>query len=224
VGRDAARLADTVATIESAGGRVAPARVDLLDDAAPQAIVDLAVERFGGIDILASCAGIYESAGIGQADTDTLGVIDRQWALNARTPFRIAEAVLPHLREGSAMVFISSTMARFGIGWGAGYAMSKGALEAMMRVMAVELGPRGIRVNAISPGWVATPMNEQAREDPAVERFAVSATPIGRLADPEDIASVVVWLASDGAAYVHGAVLCAEGGYPALPMGLLENA
>lgn len=220
VGRDEARLADTVATIEAAGGQAVAARVDLVDDGAPAEIVQVAIDRFGGIDLLASCAGIYESAAIGDTENDTVASIDRQWQLNARAPFRLAEAVLPHLSRGSAIVFISSTMARFGIGWGIGYSMSKGALEAMMRVMAVELGPRGIRVNAISPGWVVTPMNEQAREDPALERFAVSVTPIGRMATPEEIASVVVWLASDAAAYVHGTVVCAEGGYPSLAMGL----
>jgi NAD(P)-dependent dehydrogenase (short-subunit alcohol dehydrogenase family) len=88
----------------------------------------------------------------------------------------------------------------------------------------VELGPRGIRVNAISPGWVVTPMNEQAREDPAIERFAIAATPVGRLGTPEELGAVVVFLASDSAAYVHGTVVCAEGGYPALPMSMLQGA
>jgi NAD(P)-dependent dehydrogenase (short-subunit alcohol dehydrogenase family) len=90
--------------------------------------------------------------------------------------------------------------------------------------MAVELGPRGIRVNAISPGWVITPMNEAARADPAIENFAIAATPMGRLGTVQDIASVVVYLASDAAAYVHGTVIHAEGGYPALPMSMLQNA
>jgi NAD(P)-dependent dehydrogenase (short-subunit alcohol dehydrogenase family) len=224
VGRDGPRLADTVATIEGAGGHAAAAQVDLLDDGAPAAIVDIALERFGGVDILASCAGIYESAAVGQQEADTLSVLDRQWELNARAPYRLAEAVIPHLRAGSAIVFFSSTMARFGIGYGAGYSMSKAAVEAMMRVMAVELGPRGVRVNAISPGWVITPMNEQARADPAIEAFAIAATPMGRLGTPEDLAAVVVFLASPAAAYVHGTVICAEGGYPALPMSMLQSA
>lgn len=224
VGRDRERLKDTIAEIASAGGAAAPARFDLLDEDAPPAVVDVALQRFGGIDILASCAGIYESAGVGQADVDTLAVVDRQWQLNTRTPYRMVEAVLPHLGDGSSITFISSTMARFGIGYGAGYSMSKGALEALMRVLAVELGPRGIRVNAISPGWVITPMNEKAREDPAIERFAVAATPVGRLGSPEELAAVVVFLASEAAAYIHGTVICAEGGYPSLPMSMLEAA
>jgi NAD(P)-dependent dehydrogenase (short-subunit alcohol dehydrogenase family) len=224
VGRHAGRLADTVAEIEAAGGRVAPAQFDLLDDDAPGAIAATALDAFGGVDVLASCAGIYDSALVGDPDVDGLDVIDRQWALNTRAPFRLSEAVLPHMGTGGSIVFLSSTMARFGIGYGAGYSMSKAGVEALMRVMAVELGPRGIRVNAISPGWVVTPMNEQARQDPAIERFAVAATPVGRLGTPEDLAAVVVFLASDAAAYVHGTVVCAEGGYPALPMSMLESA
>jgi NAD(P)-dependent dehydrogenase (short-subunit alcohol dehydrogenase family) len=224
VGRDADRLAETVAEIEAAGGRVVGARFDLLDDDAPAGIVAAAVDAFGRVDVLASCAGIYDSAMVGDPDLDGLAVIDRQWALNARAPFRLSEAALPHMGSGGSVVFLSSTMARFGIGYGAGYSMSKAGVEALMRVMAVELGPRGIRVNAISPGWVATPMNEQARQDPAIERFAIAATPMGRLGTPEDLAAVIVFLASDAAAYVHGTVICAEGGYPALPMSMLQSA
>jgi NAD(P)-dependent dehydrogenase (short-subunit alcohol dehydrogenase family) len=94
----------------------------------------------------------------------------------------------------------------------------------MVRVLAVELGPRQIRVNAISPGWIATPMSAEARADPAIENFAIAATPIGRIGDPDEVASVVVYLASDAAAYVHGTVIEVEGGYPALPMSMLLNA
>jgi NAD(P)-dependent dehydrogenase (short-subunit alcohol dehydrogenase family) len=224
VGRDAGRLAETVAEIEAAGGRVVPARFDLLHDDAPAGIVATAVEAFGHVDVLASCAGVYDSGMVGDPELDGVGIIDRQWALNARAPFRLSEAVLPHMGQGGSVVFLSSTMARFGIGYGAGYSMSKAGVEALMRVMAVELGPRGIRVNAISPGWVVTPMNEQARQDPAIERFAIAATPVGRLGTPEDLAAVIVFLASDAAAYVHGTVVCAEGGYPALPMSMLESA
>ncbi len=224
VGRDEKRLAEVASEIAAGGGKVFPTQIDLIDSGAPSAIVAAALEHTGSVDILASCAGIYESAAVGQEGTDTIGVLDRQWELNTRAPFRLAEAVVPHLKAGSSVVFISSTMARFGIGWGAGYSMSKAALEALMRVMAVELGPSGIRVNAISPGWIITPMNEQARADPAIERFAIAATPLSRLGTPEEIASVVVFLASEAATYIHGTVICAEGGYPALPMGMLQDA
>lgn len=224
VGRDEARLGDTVTTITDAGGTASSVRCDLTDDAGPQSVVDHALASFGSIQILVSCAGIYDSAAVGQDGVDTLDVLDRQWAVNTRAPFRLAEAVVPHLSSGASMVFFSSTMARFGIGYGAAYSMSKAAVEAMVRVMAVELGPRQIRVNAISPGWVVTPMNEAARADPAIENFAIAATPIGRLGSVEEVASVVVFLASDAAAYVHGTVMQVEGGYPALPMSMLQNA
>jgi NAD(P)-dependent dehydrogenase (short-subunit alcohol dehydrogenase family) len=224
VGRDEKRLADTVSTIEDGGGRAVGLRVDLVDDGAPDEIVQAALDAFGSIDVLVSCAGIYDSAAVGQPDLDTLDVLDRQWAINARAPYRLAEAVIPHLSGGSSMVFFSSTMARFGVGYGAAYSMSKAAVDAMVRVMAVELGPRQIRVNAISPGWIVTPMSAEARADPAIEKFAIAATPMGRLGTVEDVASVIVYLASDAASYVHGAVIEVEGGYPALPMSMLQNA
>lgn len=224
VGRDQARLSETLTTITDAGGAAISVQADLTVDDAPQSIVEQALGAFGSLQILASCAGIYDSAAVGQEGVDTLAVLDRQWEVNTRAPFRLAEAVLPHLSAGASMVFFSSTMARFGIGYGAAYSMSKAAVEAMVRVMAVELGPRQIRVNAISPGWIVTPMNEAARADPAIENFAIAATPIGRLGNVEEVASVVVYLASDAAAYVHGTVMHVEGGYPALPMSMLQNA
>jgi NAD(P)-dependent dehydrogenase (short-subunit alcohol dehydrogenase family) len=224
VGRDEARLNDTLTTITARGGTATTIRSDLTDDRGPASVVDHALESFGSVHILVSCAGIYDSAAVGQDGVDTLAVLDRQWEVNTRAPFRLAEAVVPHLSAGASMVFFSSTMARFGIGYGAAYSMSKAAVEAMVRVMAVELGPRQIRVNAISPGWVITPMNEAARADPAIENFAIAATPIGRLGSVEEVASAVVFLASDAAAYVHGTVLQVEGGYPALPMSMLQNA
>jgi NAD(P)-dependent dehydrogenase (short-subunit alcohol dehydrogenase family) len=224
VGRDQQRLDDVVTAIESEGGQAVGVQANLVDDDAPGRIVAAALDRFGSIEVLASCAGIYDSAAVGQPDVDTLDVLDRQWETNARAPYRLTEAVLPHLSEGASMVFFSSTMARFGIGYGAAYSMSKAAVEAMVRVLAVELGPRQIRVNAISPGWIATPMSAEARADPAIENFAIAATPIGRIGDPDEVASVVVYLASDAAAYVHGTVIEVEGGYPALPMSMLLNA
>ncbi len=224
VGRDQQRLHDVVAAIEGEGGQVVGVQANLVDDDAPERIIAAALDRFDSIEVLVSCAGIYDSAGVGQPDVDTLDVLDRQWATNTRAPYRLAEAALPHLSEGASMVFFSSTMARFGIGYGAAYSMSKAAVEAMVRVMAVELGPRQIRVNAISPGWIATPMSAEARADPAIENFAIAATPIGRIGDPDEVASVVVYLASDAAAYVHGSVIEVEGGYPALPMSMLQNA
>ncbi len=224
VGRDESRLNETIATITSGGGTALPVRAELTDASAPQEIVDQALASFGSLQILVSCAGIYDSAAVAQDDVDTLAVLDRQWEVNTRAPFRLAEAVVPHLSSGASMLFFSSTMARFGIGYGAAYSMSKAAVEAMVRVMAVELGPRGIRVNAISPGWIVTPMNAEARADPAIEDFAIAATPIGRLGSVEDVALVVVYLASDAAAYVHGTVMQVEGGYPALPMSMLRNA
>ncbi|HEY4280183.1 MAG TPA: SDR family oxidoreductase [Conexibacter sp.] len=224
VGRDEARLAAVVAEIERAGGRAAAACADLVEEGAPEAVVATAVERFGGVDVVASCAGVYESAAVGQADLDTVAVLDRLWAMNARAPYRLVEAALPQLGEGSSIVLFSSTMSRFGIGYGAAYSMTKAAIDALTRVLSVELGPRGVRVNAVSPGWVKTPMNEAARADPGLERFAESVTPLGRWAQAEEIADVVVFLASDLARYVHGTIVQAEGGYPALPSGTLADA
>ena len=213
-GRNKERLQKVSSEIAAAGGEAVSIEAELTDANGVDHIINSALNYFGGLDILVLCAGIFIPATF--ADT-TLEELDKQIDINLRSAFLLSKAALPCLKPGSSIIFVTSTTARTGFANTAAYAASKGALDALMRVMAVELASRDISVNAVSPGWTATPMNERLRADAAVVDAAIASTPAGRLAIPEDIAPAVVFLASPAARFVQGLILTVEGGYPSLP-------
>jgi NAD(P)-dependent dehydrogenase (short-subunit alcohol dehydrogenase family) len=212
VGRDLERLDACATAIEAVGGRAASVAVDLCDDTAPARIVDAAVERFGALDVVVHSAGIFEPAPFEQS---TLESFDRQMDLNVRAPFALTQAALPHLRGGGVVLFISSIAGHAAFPNSAAYCATKGAVELMTRALAVELAPQGIRVNALAPGNIRTPMNEHMLESAEYEASMVERTPFGRVGLVEDIAPVAVFMASDAARYVHGASLLVDGGWAA---------
>ena len=214
VGRNQQRLREVVDEINSNGGKAEAIEAELTHPERVNQVIDSTMNAFGGIDVLVLCAGIFIPA---TYEETTLEDFDRQLDANLRAPFLLSKAALPHLKPGSSIIFVTSTTARVGFANTSAYSASKGALDSLMRVMAVELAPRDICVNAVSPGWTATPMNEHLREDPDVVDAAVASTPAGRLAIPEDIAPSVVFLASEAARFVQGLILTIEGGYPSLP-------
>jgi NAD(P)-dependent dehydrogenase (short-subunit alcohol dehydrogenase family) len=121
---------------------------------------------------------------------------------------------LPLLATGSSITFLSSGAGIHNIRNTSAYAASKAAVNALTGVLAVELADLGIRVNAVAPGFTATPMNAELREDPAIAEFTISITPLGRLAQVNDIAPAIVFLASDAARFISGVILPVTGGYP----------
>jgi 3-oxoacyl-[acyl-carrier protein] reductase len=140
-------------------------------------------------------------------------VWDRTFAVNVRGAHVVTEAAIPHLeREGGAIVFVSSTAAQRGEARHAAYAASKGALISYTKSLATELGPRGIRVNCVAPGWVDTDLTAEtlANRD---ERDAIERSiPLGRVASAADVAGTILFLLSDLARHVHGEVLNVNGG------------
>lgn len=214
VGRNQQRLRKIVDEINSNGGKAEAIEAELTHPEAVNHVIDSALNSFGNIDILVLSAGIFIPATYKET---TLEDFDRQLDVNLRAPFLLSKAALPHLKPGSSIIFVTSTTARVGFANTSAYAASKGALDSLMRVMAVELAPLDICVNAVSPGWTATPMNEHLREDADVVDAAIASTPAGRLAIPEDIAPSVVFLASKATRFVQGLILTIEGGYPSLP-------
>ena len=160
--------------------------------------------------MLVHSAGVYQRQPFEEV---SLEMLDWHWAINFRAPFALTQAALPHLREGSVVIFMSSVAGHTSIRNASAYSASKAALIALGGNLALELAPRGIRVNVVAPGFVETPMNEKLREDPEVVRTTIGATPLGRFARVEDIAPVVVFLASDAASYVTGTTIVADGGY-----------
>lgn len=211
VGRSKARLDESAAAVTATGARAAAVAVDLLADDAPQAVVEAALAEFGGIDVLVHSAGVYRMASL-EDTTDAL--LDAHWATNVRAPFRLTRAAKPHLRPGSSVVFVSSMSGRVGSPNDSAYCASKGAVELLVKALATELAPQGIRVNAVAPGNVHTPMNAELIT-PQLEAEILATTPAGRIGEVDDIAPAVVYLASDAARYVVGASLAVDGGFTA---------
>lgn len=213
VGRDAARLQETVAAVAARGVDAEPVVIELTDDDAPARIVATAVKRFGGVNILVNCAGIFEPMPFA---TQPLASFDRQMATNVRVPFALTQAALPYLQLSGAVVNISSIAGYSGFPQSAAYCASKGAVELMTRALGTELGPLGVRVNCVAPGNIRTPMNaHQFAASPAYEQSLEEKTPLGRIGETEDIAAAVVYLASPAAKFVNGASWLVDGGWAA---------
>jgi NAD(P)-dependent dehydrogenase (short-subunit alcohol dehydrogenase family) len=211
-GRDEARLREHIAAT-GAPDRCEALAADLTADGGAEAIVERCVDRFDGIDVLVHSAGIYESEPFEQS---TLESFDRQFAINTRAPYALTRAALPWLGDGASVVFISSVFGQVGLPGASGYCASKGAVDQLTRTLALELAPRGVRVNAVAPGFILTALNEAVFGEPTETRRAVEAdTPAGRIGDVREIAPAVAYLASDAASFMQGATLVIDGGWAA---------
>lgn len=184
---------------------------DLADADQVRAAARRALDAAGHVDILVNNAAVGRRVSI--ADTDA-AVVDRILAVNVRAPLLLISALVPSMAErgGGAIVNLSSVSGLVGAPKRAAYAASKGAIDAATRALAMELGPLGIRVNSVAPGVVDTAMWAANKQVPGVVESVEALTPLGRWATPEDIADVVVFLASDAARFVTGATVTADGG------------
>jgi 3-oxoacyl-[acyl-carrier protein] reductase len=208
--RDEAAAASVVRQIQAAGGEARAFAADLAEPAAARALVADALAAWGRLDILVNNAGVWPENPAGSGD---LGAWDRAFAVNTRGAFVVTDAAIPHLEKtGGAIVFVSSTAGQRGEAGHSAYAASKGALISYTKSLASELGPRGIRVNCVAPGWVDTEMSAQPLSDPRARREIEAAIPIGRIASAEDIAGPILFLVSDLARHVQGEVLNVNGG------------
>lgn len=213
VGRDLARLQETIEAVTARGVAAEPVAVELTADDAPAMIVAAAVKRFGGLNVLINCAGIFEPMPF---ETQPLASFDRQMAVNVRAPFALTQAALPYLQPDGAVVNISSIAGYAGFPQSAAYCATKGAVELMTRALGVELGPLGVRVNCVAPGNIRTPMNaRQFAASREYEKSLEDKTPLGRIGETEDIAAAVVYLASPAAKFVNGASWLVDGGWAA---------
>jgi glucose 1-dehydrogenase len=181
-------------------------------------LVALTLEAFGRIDVLVNNAGIVDDAPFLELDE---GEFDRILRTNLKGAFLVAQAVARTMvkerkafpdRAPGAIVNMTSVNAWFGLSEHVAYSVSKGGLMQLTKSMALALAPYGIRVNAVGPGTVETHMIESVLKDRELKRTALSRTPLGRFARPEEIAAVVAWLASAEASYLTGTTIWADGG------------
>jgi NAD(P)-dependent dehydrogenase (short-subunit alcohol dehydrogenase family) len=184
---------------------------DLTDPDAPAAVARQAVGSLGGVDVLVNNAAA--AARLATVDIDA-ALIDNLLAVNVRAPLLLIAALLPSMveRGEGSIINLSSVSGLVGTPRRAAYAASKGALDAMTRSLAVELGPSGIRVNSVAPGVVDTVLWARNKTIPGVVETIESQTPLRRWATPEDIADVIVFLASDAARFVTGETIAVDGG------------
>lgn len=199
------------------GARIRFVAADHADAGAPERVAEALDERFGPLTALVNNVGRRHNELIGELDRERLS---ETLALNVVSHMMLTQALLPRFSAaGGSIVNVSSRLASVGMPGVSGYAASKGAVNGFTVAAAVELAPRGIRVNAVAPGMTLTPLIEGwLREQPdpaAAEAEVVRRVPLGRLGAPEDVANAVAFLASPESAYITGTVLHADGGYTA---------
>ncbi|WP_242691761.1 SDR family NAD(P)-dependent oxidoreductase [Desertivirga arenae] len=175
-------------------------------------LVEAIVQRHGKIDILVNNAGINMKKEFFEVtDEDFMSIIQTNLLSVFALSREVVKAMLPNKR--GCIINISSMAAQYGIPKVIAYTASKTALDGMTKAMAVELSPKGIRVNSIAPGFIATDMSAKAlNSDPERKNKVMSRTPMGYLGEPKDIGTTAVFLASEGAKYITGTIIPVDGG------------
>ena len=212
------RTADEVdslaAQIADDGGQASAVLLDVRDRASVDAAVTTAVEEYGRIDVLVNNAGVG-------TNHDALDLTEDDWDevldVNLKGLFFTCQAAGRHMvRAGRGrIVNLSSQAGSVGLRRHAAYCASKGGVEQLTRVLALEWAPRGVTVNAVAPTFIRTPGTAERLDDPAFAADVLARIPLGRVGDPMDVAGAVLYLASDAARLVTGAVLTVDGGWTA---------
>ncbi len=202
---------ETVAEIEAAGGKAILVQADVTKQADVTRLIDASREAFGDtIDILVNVTGgLVARKALDEMDEEFFNHVMQ---LNATSTFMVSKAAVPHMPEGSAIVNLASQAGRDGGGPGAlAYATSKGAVMSFTRGLAKELGPKGIRVNSLCPGMIATTFHDKFTKD-AVRENVANSTPLRRQGRAEETADAVAYLASDESSFITGTNIDINGG------------
>lgn len=208
-----ADAADTVVeAITAAGGKAVAHEADIADETAARGLIDRAVDEYGHIDILVNNAGICPSDEFLEMRIETF---DRVHAVNLRGAFICSQQAGRHMvRQGTGgrIVTVSSISALVGGSYQTHYCPTKSGLHSLMQSLAIVLGPHGVTCNSVGPGEVDTDMNRIIPDYDEIAAQLANRIPVGRVAQPEDIADPIVFLTSDEARYVNGAFLLIDGG------------
>ena len=209
-GRNAESLAEAARTI---GENTLTVRGDVTNRADLSALSETVGREFGSIDTLVVNAGVAQFAPIEAVDDDHF---DRHFDINVKGAFFTIQKLLPLIADGGSIVLVASVVNQAGFPNSSVYSATKGALRSFARTLSAELLPRGIRVNVVSPGPVETPifgkMGFDADTTAGVKSGFASMVPLGRMGNPEEIASVVAFLGSDDASFIVGGEINADGG------------
>ena len=216
--RNAAASGKIAAEIERQGGEALALRCDVTDAASVSGAVAATVEKWGRIDILVNAAGLGGPTPLDDPD-------DSRWdaiiATNLTAVFRVTREAAPHLPDGGRVVNLSSVVGRFGVAGLGAYSASKHGVIGLTRTFALELAPRQITVNALVPGWVETDMARDGFRrlgeatgggEEEGRRMAAKMAPLTRVLDPEEIAGLAAYLASDEARSITGQAITIDGG------------
>jgi NAD(P)-dependent dehydrogenase (short-subunit alcohol dehydrogenase family) len=195
------------------GGRAEVIASDAADAADIAALFGHVKATHGGLDVLFLNAGVAEFAPLAEATVESF---DRMWSVNVRGPWLALQAAAPVLRSGASVVLNTSVVHTIGMPGSTAYAATKAALRSLVRTSAAELSGRGIRVNAVSPGPIDTPIySKMGMSTEEVQGFAtgvLSKVPMARFGRPDEIANVATFLASDESSYVLGVEIAVDGG------------
>ncbi|HMW33069.1 3-oxoacyl-ACP reductase FabG [bacterium] len=196
--------------IQALGRKSAAIRADVSDDAQAKELVQSVILKFGRLDILVNNAGIWTRAPIGLTDKS---VWDATYLTNVQSYLSVTNAAVPHLMKSRGRIInITSTAGQRGEAFHSHYAASKGAITAFTKSIAVELGPQGILVNNVAPGWVDNDLNREVFSDAGFKKTVIESIPIRRIASSEDVAGAVLFLASDLSRHITGSTISVNGG------------
>lgn len=205
--------ADAVAVeLCAAGGEARGLACDLLDEGAVGDLVPRALEVFGGLDILVNNAG-------GDADAPAIDYPLDKWrqilTLDLEVPFRLCQAAAQHFegKGGGAIINVCSILGLTGIADACSYVAAKHGLVGVTKVLAIEWADKGIRVNAVAPGLIKTDLTKYVWSTEPGQQYIQHQIPVKRIGQPKDIGAAVVFLASDGADFIHGETIVVDGGY-----------
>ena len=209
--RDEKAASGVVTEAEARGVGALAVQADVSDPAQAQKLADAAIERFGRVDFLVCNAGIWEGSAIDEMAEE---VWDRTIDLNLKGTWAACHAAVPQMKrqQFGRIVIVSSTAGQRGEANVSNYAASKGGQISFTKSLAAELGPFGINVNSVAPGWVDTDMCADVFAEPGYRKSIENGIPVGRVATPEDIAWPIVFLCTEWARHINGEILNVNGG------------